>query len=273
MKKKYKFDIATLTVLLLAFAVILTVVIAAAFVGNKGGSDKETTPPELTFPDISDVPQRDNITVTHADNTLEEIYEKDGIEYIYSFISYPFLEGGNPDATAKINDAIFAFAGERVTIKSFEKTNAEDAYNRSEQDAVGFIEFEFITRAESVYVKDGYVSIMFRRVRTVGISEPKEDITTLCFDLISGDEADISGFMNVDADTARSFILDIFSQHIKINPKLYYNDALETLPDIVDLKSFYLTENGVILYFNPDIITPSVMGVRDFTVPYDKTGH
>ncbi len=273
MKKKFKFDTATLTVLLLVFTVILIAIIAAFAVENNSGSDKETTPPELTFPNISDVPQRDNITVTHAEKTLEETYEKDGIEYIYSFISYPFLEGGNPDATAEINDAIYAFVCERVTIKTFEKENAEEAYIRSEQDAMGFIEFEFITRAESVYIKDGYLSIMFRRVRTVGITEPREDITTLCFDLINGDEVDVSGFMNVGEGTARSFILDIFSQHIKINPKLYYNDALETLPDIIDLKSFYLTENGVILYFNPDIITPSVMGVRDFTVPYDKTGH
>ncbi len=274
MKKKFKLDTATLTVLLLAFSVIIIAVIASLVVGNKGnGSDTTTEVPPLTFPAVSDVPQRDEITVTNTERTLEDEYTKDGIEYIYSFISYPFIEGGNSDATDKINNAIREFALERVTIKSFEKTNAEDAYNRAQSDAMGFIQFEFITSTESVYVKNGYVSIVFRRVRTVGINEPSENITAMCFDLLSGDEVNISAFMNTDSATAESFVFDVFAQHIRINPSLYYNDALDTLSDIIDLKSFYLTDDGVTLYINPDIITPSVMGVRYFTVPYDKIGY
>lgn len=274
MKNKIKFDLTTLIVLILSLSVILITVVAS-IVSNKktGGNGGAESTPELTFPDISDVPQREDIKVTHTDKTLNDSFEEDGIEYIYSTVLYPFFEGGNSEATAKINEALSAFVTDRVTIKSFEITNAKDAYQRAEQDAMGFIEFEFITRAESVYVKNGYVSIMFRRVRTVGISEPKEDITSLCFDLLTGTEVDISAFLNVDEDKARTVVLDIFTQHIKINPKLYYNDALETLPDIIELNAFYLTENGLILYFNPDVITPSVMGICDFTVPYDKIGH
>lgn len=274
MKNTKKIDVSTLIVIVLAFSITVIAIIASLIVDSKDDSKGEvTTTPELTFPPISDVPQRDDIKISYTEQTTDDTYEKDGIEYIFSSVMFPVIDGGYTDSTEKINDAISAFVTERVTIKSFEKNNAEEAYKRAQDDAIGFIEFEFITRAESVYVKNGYISIMFRRVRTVGISEPKEDITTLCFDLLTGNEVDISAFLNVTENEARSFVLDVFTQHIRINPKLYYNDALETLPDIIDLRSFYLTENGLMLYFNPDIITPSVMGIRDFTVPYDKIGH
>ena len=272
MKKKEQFGTSTLVVLFLAFSIIVISLIAVII----GGRDKSDAPlttelPALTFPHVSEVPLREDVTVTHSERTLEDCYEKDGVEYIYSFISFPFIEGGDPDATSKINSAILSFATERVAIKEFEKTNAEDAYKRD--DAEEFVQFEFITSTESLYVKNGYLSIAFRRVRTMSLNDPQETLTTVCFDLLTGNVVSLPEFMNVDENTAASFISDVFTQHIKINPNVYYKDALETLPDILDTKSFYLTENGVILYFNPNIITPSVNGVQEFTVPYDKIGY
>ena len=274
MKKKIKIDPAVLILSVIVLSIVVIIIVASLFTGNKSCDPKTTTSsPEITFNEIPDVPSREEIKVNHSSKTMEAAYENNGIEYIYSSVVYPYFEGGNEDATAKINTAIQEFASERVTIKSYEKVNAEEAYNRAEQNGISFIQFEFVTRVESVYVKNGYLSVMFTRVKTVGMNEPSEDITTFCFDLISGNEVDISTFINIDADSARAFILDTFSQHININPGLYYNDALDTLPDVIDLKSFYLTEDGLVLYINPDIITPSVMGIRDFTVDYDKIGH
>lgn len=273
MKKKIRIDTATVAVSLIALAILVIALIVAVSTTNKKDSSKPNTPPSLTFPQISDVPQRDDITVNFSESTLEDVYEKDGTEYIYSFISFPVIEGGCQEATEKINEAIRLFANERVAIKQYEKENAEEAYKRAENEAMGFIQFEFVTTTESVYVKNGYASIAFRRVRTVGLNDPSELITTMCFDLISGEEVDLSVFMNVGQDMAMSFILDIFAQHIRINPNVYYNDALDTLPDVLDLKSFYLTADGVVLYFNPNVITPSVNGVQRFTVPFDKIGY
>jgi hypothetical protein len=236
--KRIRYSAASITVGALAITVII-IAIAAAFIAPESGSrNSGGKKPALTFPSISEVPMRDDVKVTYSNKTDEQFYVLDGIELICSFISYPVIEGGNSDATHKINEAITEFASERVTIKSYEKTNAEDAYKRSENEPTGFIEFEFITRVESVYVKNGYLSVMFRRVRTVGISEPKEDITSICFDLLSGEAVDASSFMNVDEAYAEGFIIDVFTQHIKLNPKQYYNDALQTLPDILDLNQF-----------------------------------
>lgn len=271
--KKLKLDTATLAVLAIALSILIIALIVLVSIEPENKPSKNRKPPELTFPQISDVPQREDITVKFLEKTFEDTYEKDGIEYIYSFISYPFLEGGSSEATIKINEAIKAFALERVTIKSYDKAKAEEAYVRSQNDAMGFIQFEYVTATESVYVKNGYASVVFRYVKTVGLNDPSEFITTMCFDLISGEEVDISVFMNVDTAYATAFITDVFTQHIKINPNAYYNDALDTLPDVIDLKSFYLTADGLILYFNPNVITPNVNGVQKFTVPYDKIGY
>ena len=110
MKKKIRIDTATVAVSLIALAILVIALIVAVSTANKIDSSKPNTPPSLTFPQISDVPQRDDITVNFSESTLEDVYEKDGTEYIYSFISFPVIEGGCQEAAEKINEAIRLFA-------------------------------------------------------------------------------------------------------------------------------------------------------------------
>ncbi len=275
MKRIFKADAATLTVIAVTVSVILLILCAALLINERRGGTPNTTTEqkEITFPDVSDVPAREDIEVTHNVTEKSETYEKEDIEYIYSQVSYPIIAGGIAEATYKINTFLSDFASERVRIMSFEKESAESSYLRAQNNGIEFIPFEFITRCEQVYIKDGYISVVFRQIKTVGITEPTEELITLCFDLLSGEEATLASFMNTDDATASNFVLDIFTQHIEINPRLYYNDALEILPHIIDINLFYLTDEGAVLYFNSGIITPEVYGIREFTVPYDKLGH
>ena len=179
MKNKLKFDPIVIIVLLLTLTVILVTLIATlSFDRRKEPGVTTTKPIEFTYPDVSQAPSREDVTVSFHDSTRDETYEKGGIEYIYSAITYPVVEGGNADATARINIAISDFATNRVSIKIFEKNNAEDAYKRAERDGIDFIQFEFITSLESVYVKDGYLSVVFKLKKTVGINEPAESLST-----------------------------------------------------------------------------------------------
>lgn len=275
MKKKFKVDPATLCVLTVTAALII-ITLGAAYVfsnkndGSVGGDESQTK--EISFPEISNQPDRPDITVTYETNSYSDKYENNGVELINSNIVFPILNGGNEEATSKINAEIQAFALDTVRIKSYEKALSEDDYRIAIRDEMPFLPFDYNTLCESVFVKDGYVSVMFRKVKTLGMNEPDETIYSFCYDLASGERVDYSDFIGTDEPFAKDYIKSIISQHINNNPNHYYADALSTLSEAIDLNSFYLTITGVTLYFNPEIITPSVFGVSTFIIPYDKLG-
>ncbi len=270
-----KLDIATLTVTIISAAVLLTVILGVfVFDGEIGGGPEVTTKEkEISFPDVPAVPVREEITVSYDIADLSDKYERDGEERFISEVGYPVFEGGIAEATERINAYIYAFASERVTVKSYEKDKADAKYEMSLRDGISFIPLEYVTTVRSVYVKDGFVSVLFSQTKTVGMTEPAIIYTSMLFDLESGDLSDISAFMNSTKEVAMSFILDIFSQHIEINLKLYYSDALQILPDVFNIEDIYLTEEGAVLYIPADTIAPSVYGIMEFTVPYNKLGH
>lgn len=275
MNKKLRIDTSTLIVLLLAAAIIAVTLCAAHIFlakNNTSGDDSESETKEIAFPDVSDQPDRPEINVSIQTDSKSEKYEKDGIELINSNITFPILSGGSEEATEKINSDIIAYVTECVKIKSYEKTLSEDDYKIAQRDGMPFIPFDYNTLCQSVFIKDGYISILFRRIETVGMTEPEETVYSLCYDLSSGERVDYSDYIGTDEHFARDYIKSIISQHINNNPNHYYADALDTLSEAIDLNSFYLTSRGVTLYFNPEIITPSVFGVCSFTVPYDKLG-
>ncbi len=270
MRKISKFNYKPLAAVLIAVSLILIIAILLINIEDNKGESKK---PELTYPPVPPAANREDIQVTHTVKTLEDIYETDQIEYIYSITTYPEIECKYTETTDKINNAIYNFAYENVTIKDYEKTNSEEALIRAENNGMSFLGFEFTTRVESVYSKNGYLSIMFRTVKIEGFNDPSEYIYTMCFDLLTGDQVDLSAFLNLDRQASERYILDIFTQHIKINPDLYYSDALDSLKDCIDLNNFYLKETGIILYFDPESITPGVFRVCELTVPYNKAGY
>lgn len=262
--------------MLIVAAALIIITIGAAYVfsnkndGSVGSAESETK--EISFPEISEQPDRPDITVTYETDSYSDKYENDGVELINSNIVFPILSGGNEEATARINAEIQAFALDTVRIKSYEKALSEDDYRIAIRDEMPFLPFDYNTLCESVFVKGGYVSIMFRRVETLGMNEPDETIYTFCYDLSSGERVNFSDYIATDEQFAINYINSIISQHINNNPNHYYADALDTLSEAIDLNSFYLTSQGVTLYFNPEIITPSVFGVSAFIIPYEKLG-
>ena len=87
MKNKFKIDTSILIVLALVFSILIILLAASLFDGNKiDAPGTTTTPPQLTYPPVSNVPQREEIYVSSEERFLEDKYEKDETELIYSFV-------------------------------------------------------------------------------------------------------------------------------------------------------------------------------------------
>lgn len=266
-------------VMVLSIAILFILVTAIAFIltlpKNKENNKESTTQSQtVSFPDVS-IP--DNVFVDfkceHVLNDFEDKYFENDEELIYSYASYPVISGEDVDNPEVINNAVYDFVVSKTTIKEHEKILAHEKYERASINAEGFIQFEFMLKTESVTVKEKFLSILFSYTRTVSLSEPSYEFFALNFDLTNGNETDFSDIVALTEEDAVDYIATIISQDISINPNIYYPNAKDELEYCIDLKSFYLSDKGAVIFFNPETLTPSVYGIRSFVVPYDKIGY
>ena len=275
--KWIKSDIQLITVSLITIIFVLVIALAVALtVPESKKESKETDDIEQTvsFPAVS-IPDEvfGSYQCEHVLSDFTDSYYENEEELIYSYASFPTIYCQGNENINQINDAIFQFVSSKSSVKEHEKILALEKYDRASMNAEGFIQFEFILRAESVVVKEKFISILFSYSRTVSLSEPSLEYYSLNFDLSSGEAVNFSDIIAKTENEAIDYIASIISQDISINPNIYYPNAQDELQYCIDLSSFYLTETGVEIYFNPETLTPSVYGIRNFLVPYDKIGY
>lgn len=273
-QKKRNPDAQLITVILLALLFIAVLLFAILFSSKKGSDPKETKKETVSFPPIT---QGDDtvydFTLSYSLASAYDSYEYDETELIFSSVSYPKLESGCGEHYESINSDIFAVASEYLTIKEHQKLLALEKYERSESSAEGFITNEFVFDCKSVSIKGRFLSVLFTLTKTVSISEPSVENITLLYDLATGQRADLSSLLGIGKADAVSYVKTIISQDIAINQEMYYVNALDDLEYVIDLSDVYLTNEGAIIFFNAEILTPSVYGVRTFLIPYDKIGY
>ena len=276
-KSKFKFDTVTIAVLSISFLLII-IIFVAIITSSKDFGDKkqesETQQKTVSFPSVS-VPDDvfANYECEHDLTDYTDSYIENGEELIYSYASYPVISSKNAAAIDVINNSILQFVTERSSVKEHEKILALEKFERASNNAEGFIQFEFILKCESVTVKEKFISILFSYSRTVSMSEPSYEYYSLNYDLKSGRSVNFSDIIGTDTDGATDYISSIISQDINNNPNMYYPNALEDLEYCIDTSSFFLSDKGAVIYFNPESLTPGVYGIRTFLIPYEKIGY
>jgi hypothetical protein len=266
--------LSAITALFILVAVIAVIISTQKNGGNSSGSAAQSITETVSFPDIT-LPNNifADLECDHDLCDFTDSYVENNEELIYSYASYPVLTGNGIDHIDVINNSIYEFIVSKSSVKEHEKILAYEKYERASMNAEGFIQFEFMLKTESVVVKEKFVSILFSYTRTVSLSEPSYEYFSLNFDLTNGDSVSFSDIIALDDESAVDYISSIISQDIAINPNIYYPNAKNELQYCIDLNSFYLSNEGAVLFFNPETLTPSVYGVRSFLVPYDKIGY
>lgn len=272
--KWFRSNIQTVTVISISVLFVLLTVLAVILTlpDNPSSSDSETQTvsfPSVSLPDDMFV----DIKCEHTFDGYTDSYYEGSEELIYSFASYPVLSGDNIEFVDIINNSIYQFVLNKSSIKEHEKILAQEKYERAQTSAEGFIQFEFLLKTESIIVKEKFISILFSYTRTVSLSEPSYEYFSLTFDLLSGQIADLSDVIAMSEESTIEYVTTIISQDIAINSNIYYPNATNELEWCVDLNCFYFSDRGLILFFNPEILTPSVYGIRSFLIPYDKIGY
>ena len=124
-----------------------------------------------------------------------------------------------------------------------------------------------ITNFAVPFNKNHILSTIVSLMAFVNNEGPKYDeLNNYNFDLLTGNEFTIGSVFNPNIDYLK-VITNYVNYKINQNKDLYYPNATV---EISDDQSFYLTDEGIVIYFGVDEIAPKEFGIPKFTMEYIK---
>lgn len=192
---------------------------------------------------------------------------KDGSKTFYTAsAAYPVL--ANPDGSTVI-----------AAINTEMKKAAED-YIAYVQKTVADMDadpemlpapYEFDLRYDVTYDQDGRLSFCTKAIEYTGGAHPNTIMTGKTFDTTLGKELALTDVLKGTKEEVNKQVIDGFTALIDKNAEEYFSDAKDTLAKEIDNAGFYLTKDGVVVYFQLYTLQPYAAGFSTCTLPFPAT--
>lgn len=206
----------------------------------------------------------------------QDMYYKDNLILRYT-IKYPkFLSETFETVTNKIN------AFYRTKAMMYVRSNVMNLYQMamveyeySVKNNFPIRQFEAFTDFEVTYNQNCMISLYFDQYEYAGGAHGLTVRSSDTWNLIKSKRADLSEFFPLRSNYRESIINSIIQQidHERTQDEfLYFENYAELVREHFKANSFYLTQEGVVIYYQHYDIAPYASGIRTFTIPYGPGG-
>lgn len=131
--------------------------------------------------------------------------------------------------------------------------------------------YDAVLTYQITYNDNCTVSLYFDRYEFTGGAHGNTKRYSDTWDLQKGRRITAYELFSPDV-AAKEYILNtiygIVSAQIKNGDDIYFDNFQENIEKSLNLNNFYLTENGIVLYFQQYEIGPYSSGIIEFTIPY-----
>ena len=182
------------------------------------------------------------------------------VEYVFPGIE----NAGKVAAWQKIQDYYAvegaAYLGDAVELSGYAAGDYEVAQAMGEE----FLPYGESMRWRIALQNESMVSIVrsYYANSVTGVAHPSNFQFSETFDLATGDKLSLEDCFT-DPDAGRARVLDLLAQ--KGAGAGYSREALEA--ELNDAY-FYLSDEGLVIYYQPDTLAPYAAGLLEFTLPY-----
>jgi len=170
----------------------------------------------------------------------------------------------NQNILNNINSTIYSdvFTFKNGVIDEEIQVNADN--NASGQPSA---KYRVVTNYANTFNKNNILSTIVSLMAFVNNEGPKyNELNNYNFDLLTGNKFTIGSVFNPNVDYLK-VITNYVNYKINQTKELYYEDATV---DISDDQAFYLTDEGIVIYFGEDEIAPKEFGIPKFTMEFSK---
>lgn len=184
-----------------------------------------------------------------------------GTETFHGYYAYPVFPETFQHSSALNN---FYKAKQKKDYKEIAQFRNSSYENTLQADRVYAYDHTF----EVTFLSKHFLSILENTYTYTGGAHPNSTTEAHTFSLLTGKELTLENlFLGTRADIEKK-VKQFLYQELEKNPDDYFPDAKKTIADTsLDSFHFYISKDGIVIFFNPYEISPYVRGLVEFRFP------
>ena len=204
-------------------------------------------------------------------------YKYDNIEILTLNIKYPIINiSNNPYAEENINNQISIQVNEYIeyTLNTL-YNQAMNTYTDSLKNNFPFHSYEAFMIYTITYNDNCFLSLYTDKYEYTGGAHGNTLRTSNTWELCTGQNIYLYCFFKPNTDYTHMLIQEIIAQaeeNLKQNPYIYFDDYKNLIIKNFNPHSFYMSPDGITIYYQQYDIAPYSTGIVEFTIPYTKLG-
>lgn len=198
----------------------------------------------------------------------EELKADNGTLLMRVQMTYPQFENpGNKTELIQRNRQLKQEAEEKV--KNFlHLTDKEEKELKDKGKKSGFMPYELKQSYEITYQKNDIVSIVILEQIYKGASEQTTEQHSMTYNVADGTKIELSDLFTDTKSEIEQVIKQAFEAMFEEKPKAFLSNPTKRLQNHIDEVDFYLKDNAVCFYINPETVAPYEAGIVGFAVDW-----
>lgn len=208
---------------------------------------------------------------------INSSFKHNGTEILTIDIKYPVIHTfNNPIAEKKINNQISEQVDEYfqyITTKLYEE--AMITYEESLEKDFPYRAYEVFMQYTITYNDNCFLSLYADKYEFTGGAHGNTTRVSSTWELCTGESIYLYCFFKPGTDYKYLIIQEITDQarrNYEMDSNLYFDDYKDRIVKSFNKDSFYMSPEGIIIYYQQYDIAPYSTGIVEFTIPYTKIG-
>lgn len=215
-----------------------------------------------------------------AEITMREVtrnYQYNDIDMLSLTINYPMIHiHNNKYAELKINNQIYMQVDEYYNyVLNTLYLQAIDAYKSSQENDYPFHPYEAVMKYTITYNDNCFLSLYRDKYEFTGGAHGSTIRESNTWELCTGESIYLYYLFGPYTDYTvmlQNYIINQAKENLNTTPDIYFDNYETLIVNTFNPKSFYLTPEGITIYYQQYDIAPYSTGIVEFTIPYNIIG-
>ena len=208
---------------------------------------------------LVDVRIRDKIKIS-----TKEIKYAD--QYIEENIKIPVIEGlSDKNIQDRIN---LSFEKDALDFKNIIDKQSKDGFEEAKSAGYPFHTYQAYIEYKVTYNKDNILSIPVTYYSYTGGAHGMTNIISRNINLKTGKDIALMNMFK-EGVNYKDLIKQEIVKQIKLQPEIYFEDAIKTIEESNEEFSFYIENGNIVVYYSLYSIAPYASGIREFKIPLE----
>jgi hypothetical protein len=144
---------------------------------------------------------------------------------------------------------------------------ATDQYKNALENDFPFHAYDAVMTFNVTYLTSGVLSLYFDKYEYTGGAHGSTERDSQTYNLLRYSLVRLGQIVTCQPDY-KTYILDEVTKQIEQDKSIYFENYAELAAETFNPNSFYLTPEGVVIYYQQYDIAPYSSGIREFLIPY-----